>query len=734
MEHRVTENVFAEWLESLAEFRAWLITIFLFTLAAGAAYILLVPPVYLSDALLQIEEKERGMSGLGETTEILQQDAIVSEKAKIVTSRSVLGRAVDSLALDIVAQPVYMPVIGRALARWNAGGEIVREPWKIISRYAWGGETISLSLFEVPENYYDKPFILVAEGEGGYGLYDENDQPLGSGKAGAQSVFHLPGGGNITLLVASLDAHSGTNFKMRRLSRLAAIEHLREKIKVEESVRGPNAPLKSGLLRISLEGPDAKAAAATVDTIVNTFIAQSQNYKSEDIVKTLDFVKEQLSVVQARMQQAEKALSNFQHRHGLVDLPREANTLLDRVAGIEASIADLQRNREEMSLNFTESHYRIAAIDAQIAALEGEREALTQRMQQLPDMQQELVSLSRDVQVNQHLYTLLLSKSHELQVLKAGATGDVRVLDSAAVPIKPVRPKKGFVAMLSVVLGLLLGTGAAMLRRRLFEVVRDPDLVEHQIGLPVVAVVPNSRRQSRLNKGINKRAPAVLARVETQDIAVESLRSLRTVLNLNRPQGDNKVILVTGPAPNVGKSFVAMNLAAVLAGAGKTVLLVDADFRRGQINKMMRLDNGPGLSDLLSGKSSMDAPVRLTQIPNLDVLPAGTRPPNPSELLMQPRFEEVIGELSQHYDFVIIDSPPILAVTDAAIIAKLATTVLLVVKAGSHHMREIEQSVKFLNRAGVTPDGIVFNGMKFSKSGYGYGRYYGYAYASSMKK
>ena len=739
MDHRGTGNVFAEWIESLAESRWWLITIFLSCLAAGLSYILIVPPVYLSDALLQIEEKERGMSGLGEMTEILQQDAIVSEKAKIVASRSVLGKVVDSLVLDIVASPVYLPVIGSAIARWNHTGKYFGEPWKTFGRFAWGGESIRFGAFEVPGEFHDKPFLLVAEAGGGYGLYDQANQYIGSGKVGTKSVFSLAEGGDIVLLITDLKAHVGTNFEIRRLSRLAAIEQLREKIKVEESVRSPNAPLKAGLLRISLEGSDAQETAATVDTVVKTYIAQNAAYKSDDIVKTFGFLKEQLDTVKTRMQQAENSLGKFQQRNGLVDLPREANILSDRLAGIEVKLSELQRDRDEMNQNFTEQHYRMTGIDLQIASLENEHKRLMQRMQQLPDMQQEFVTLSRDVEVNQHLYTLLLNKSHELQVLKAGTTGDVRVLDNAAVPVKPVRPKKGLVVMLSVVLGILLAMGAAALRRRLHEVVRDPDLVEQHLGLPVVAVVPNSRTQTRLIKNVKRPrgVPAVLARIEAQDTAVESLRSLRTMLQLGHSKiHNNKVILITGPAPNVGKSFVAVNLATVLAGTGKRVLLIDADFRRGQVNRLLRIDNSFGLSDLLTRDSGMDLPVRQTQIPNLDVLPTGARPRNPSELLMQPRFGEIIGELSKRYDFLVIDSPPVLAVTDAAIIGKLASTTLLVVRAGTHHMREIEQSVKHLGRAGVTPDGVVFNGMTFSKSGYGYGRYYGYGYgyASSMKQ
>lgn len=736
MEHRATENGFAEWMESIVEFRGWLVTIFLLSVTVGAVYLFLSPPVYLSDALLQIEETERGMSGLGDTTEILQQDTIVSEKAKIVTSRSVLGKVVDSLVLDIVARPIYLPVIGQAIARLNADGLLISEPWKYLDRFAWGGETFQVSMLEVPDNYYNKPFYIQVEGNGGYVIHDLDKNLLGRGMTMTPSVFALKDGGKVSLLIDEIKAHPGARFEIRRLARLTAIDQLREKIKVEESVKGPNAPLKSGLLRISLEGFDANETAVTVDAIVKTYIAQSQAYKSDDIVTTLGFVKEQLEVVKTRMLLSEKALGAFQHRNGLVDLPREANSLLDRLTGIETMLSELQRNREEMSQNFTDRHYRIVALDTQMASLEGEREALKHRMRQLPDMQQELMGLSRDVQVNQHLYTLLLSKSHELQVLKAGATGDVRILDSAAVPIKPLRPKKEFVVMLSVVLGLLLGVGAAILRRRLFDVVRDPDLVEHKTGLPVVAVVPNSKSQTRLIKKVNRQlgSPTVLARVETQDTAVESLRSLRTILDPGRSKIKNKIILVTGPAPNVGKSFVAVNLATVLAGAGKRVLLIDADFRRGQINKLMKIDNGFGLSDLLSCASGVGAPVRLSQIPNLDVLPAGSRPDNPSELLMQLRFDELIKELSQRYDFLVIDSPPVLAVTDAAIIAKLATTILLVVKSGSHHMREIEQSVKHLGQAGVKPHGIVFNGMKFTKSGYGYGRYYGYAYAASAKQ
>jgi tyrosine-protein kinase Etk/Wzc len=368
------------------------------------------------------------------------------------------------------------------------------------------------------------------------------------------------------------------------------------------------------------------------------------------------------------------------------------------------------------------------------------------KIEVLPETQQDILKLTRDVQVATELYTVLLNKAQTLQVAKAGAVADARIIDYATLPIDPIKPKKALIMAFSLILGLILGVALTFIRRALNRGVEDPDLIEKELHIPVYASIPHSMEQEKLSKKLKSNyarksnEPLILAVQNKDDLAIESLRSLRTTLHFAFLEAQNNIIMITGPSPGVGKTFVSINLAAVLADAGKKILLIDGDMRKGFINKVLGVDRENGLSELISntgsdGTSMRDKAIHRIPIANLDFIPTGSIPPNPSELLLHERFGHLLASISKNYDHVIIDSPPILAVTDAAIIGRLASATLMVVKAGQHPIRELEQSVKRLSQAGVNLKGVVFNDLPELSSRYGYG--YGqnkYVYQYSYKK
>jgi tyrosine-protein kinase Etk/Wzc len=271
---------------------------------------------------------------------------------------------------------------------------------------------------------------------------------------------------------------------------------------------------------------------------------------------------------------------------------------------------------------------------------------------------------------------------------------------------------------------------AAFVRRALNRGVEDPDVLEAATGLSVYAVVPHSNLQAQYLRTQGKRgvvaAGSVLAKRDPTDPSVESLRSLRTSLQFALVDAPNHVIALSGPAPGVGKTFVSSNLAQVLADSGKRVLLLEADLRNGSLHRVFGFQRQPGVSDVLAGGIRLEEAVHhLSE--HLDILTAGLIPPNPSELLMSPRFAELIERVGKQYDLVIMDTPPILAVTDAAIIARLAGVTLLVLRAGRHPVREVTLALKRLVHSGVRPAGLVFNDATRRASG-SYGYLYQYDY------
>ncbi|TFH06669.1 MAG: polysaccharide biosynthesis tyrosine autokinase, partial [Nitrosomonadales bacterium] len=312
------------------------------------------------------------------------------------------------------------------------------------------------------------------------------------------------------------------------------------------------------------------------------------------------------------------------------------------------------------------------------------------------------------------------------RVTKAGTVGDIRIIDYAVLSNKAIRPDKPLIFGSAFILGLLLGVVAVFMRKALHRGMEDPDLIEKLLYVPVYAAIAHSKIQELLSKEItkthksNKKWLPILAVRYKEDSAIESLRSLRTTLHFSLLEAKNNIIMITGPSPGVGKTFVAINLAVVMAEAGKKVLLIDGDMRKGMLNKLLCISRERGLSDVISNLITLQEAIRGIPQINIDFIPTGAIPPNPSELLLHDRFSELLEVLSTKYDLIIIDSPPILAVTDAAIIGKMVGATFMVVKAGLHPKRELKQSISRLSQSGSELKGIVFNDMSKISSRYVY--------------
>ena len=262
--------------------------------------------------------------------------------------------------------------------------------------------------------------------------------------------------------------------------------------------------------------------------------------------------------------------------------------------------------------------------------------------------------------------------------------------------------------------------------------VEDPDLIEKHINVPVYATIAHSKNQDRIFKKLQSHETkrAILAIDSPDDIAIESLRSLRTALHFGMMDVKNNCIMIAGPSPTVGKSFVSVNLAVVLASNDKKVLLIDGDMRRGHLHKYLGIKRENGLSDFISGEIPIGQAMHQTTIRGLALIPTGKIPPNPAELLLHKRFANCMSVLTPRFDHIIIDSPPILAVTDATIIGQMAGATLMVLKSGVHPMREIELSVKRLQQAGVNLRGVLINDVSLQSQRYGAGKYsYQYGYS-----
>ena len=331
---------------------------------------------------------------------------------------------------------------------------------------------------------------------------------------------------------------------------------------------------------------------------------------------------------------------------------------------------------------------------------------------------------------------LLLSKTQELDIVRAGTVGNVRVVDAAAVDTtEPVKPKKALIAVVATLFGGFLAVAIVLVQKAMHRGVEDPTEIE-SIGLPVYASVPYSDFQDKLTgfnraRKVKDKPKSILAVDNPADLSIEALRSLRTSLHFAMMEAKNNIIAISGPSPGVGKSFISVNLATVLAQSGKKVLIIDADMRKGYLQTQFGMKWDDGLSDLLSGRLNLEQVTKTSQVEGLDVITRGQIPPNPSELLMHSNFSKMVAAVSDKYDIVIVDTPPILAVTDPAIVSAHAGSTLLVTRFGQNHLREIELTRNRFEQNGIAEKGVVFNGVvRKASNAYGYYGYYNYEYKS----
>jgi tyrosine-protein kinase Etk/Wzc len=426
--------------------------------------------------------------------------------------------------------------------------------------------------------------------------------------------------------------------------------------------------------------------------------------------------------------------NEYRTRTGSVDITKEGELLLQQGVMVESSLLELQQKRKALLGLLTAEHPSVQVLDKQITALQAQRGVFVGRVDSLPKTQQELVRLTRDLQVNQELYTQLLNNAQQLKVVRAGTVGNVRIIDFAQPTLRPIAPKKRLIVVLALLLGGMTGMGFVLLRQAFRGGVKDAQQIEGKTGVSVLVTIPTSQAQEKLMKKLRKKGGdlAVLAHLDPADTAIESLRSLRTSLHFALVGASNHLLMVTGPGPGVGKTFLSLNLAALLASTGERVLLIDADMRRGYINECFGAARKHGLSELIADGLEASSVIRATGLVNFDYIATGEFPPNPAELLLHPRFELLLRDMEAKYDHVIIDSPPVMAVTDAAIIGRHAGATLLVALFNQTQMREIEVSLKRLGQAGVAVKGILLNRVAGANSGYGYK--YAYAYKYEQRK
>mgnify|MGYP002406377017 CR=1 FL=1 len=706
-------------------FIAGITALFMFV---GIVYAVLSTPVYQATAMIQVEDGSASVPGFDDMAGMFESTSAAVTEIELLKSRSVIGEAVGTHKLDITAEPKLFPFIGnRAYRKFMPMSEgDLAEPSFGASSYAWGGESINIFRFDVPRSATNKTFTLVAQTNNGVELLNADGEQVLAGKVGEELT-----NGKFNLTVRELNARPGTEFLLTRHDRLNTILDLQAAIGASEKGKD------SGIINLSLQSTKPSYAEKVLDKVAAIYVRRNVERNSAEAQKSLEFLEVQLPEIKKQLEYAEQRFNDYQIKRQSINITLETQGVLEQVVKLETKLQELNLKRLELGRKFKKNHPAYQGIIEQIQAVEKQKDQLIGEVGSLPETQQELLRLKRDVEVSNQIYTLLLSKTQELDIVRAGTVGNVRVIDYAEVNTsKPVKPKKALIVVMATMLGGMLSVAIVLIQKAIHKGVEDPSEIE-ALGIPVYASVPHSEYQDKLTgfakvrKNKTIKAKTILALDNPADLSVEALRSLRTSLHFAMMEAKNNIIAISGPSPGVGKSFISVNLASVLAQSGKKVLIIDADMRKGYLQTQFGLKWDDGLSDYLSGRLNLEQVTKTTKVEGLNVITRGQIPPNPSELLMHSNFSKLVEEVSNAYDIVIIDTPPILAVTDPAIVSAHTGTTLLVARFGQNHLREIELTRSRFEQNGIDVKGLVFNDVvKKASNAYGYYGYYNYEYKS----
>ncbi|MGT8586170.1 polysaccharide biosynthesis tyrosine autokinase [Klebsiella pneumoniae] len=668
-------------------------------------YVLFATPIYQANALIQVEQKQ-GNAILSSLTQILPDAQPQSApEIALLQSRMILGKTVDNLNLQTQIENKYFPLIGRGIHRLT--GDV-------------GGKIVIEKLY-LPENGEKAPKIVL-------NVIDDNSYSIeGDGFTYKAKVGELIENKNVIIKVAKIDAKPNEEFYVSYLSRLKAISNLQDAFNVTEQGKD------TGMLSLTLTGDNPSLIKDILNNISENYLDQNVERQAAQDAKSLEFLNQQLPKVRNDLDIAEDKLNNYRKQRDSVDLTMEAKTVLDQIVNVDNQINELTFKEAEISQLYTKEHPTYKALMEKKQTLQTEKNKLNKKVSTMPSTQQEVLRLSRDVESGRAVYLQLLNRQQELNIAKSSAIGNIRIIDNAITQPKPVEPKKILIVLIGLVVGMIFSILLVLLRVFLRRGIESPDQLE-ELGINVYASIPVSEwlaKQQAKNGRLKKNESDTLLAIENPaDLAVEAIRSLRTSLHFAMMEAKNNVLMISGASPNAGKTFISTNLAATISSTDKKVLFIDADLRKGYVHKMLGGSQAYGLSDILSGQKEISQCVQKVENCTFDYIGRGPIPPNPAELLMHQRFEELLKWASRTYDLIIIDTPPILSVTDAAIIGRYCGTALLVARFETNTAKEIAVSMKRFEQSGVHIKGCILNGVvKKASSYYGYGySHYGYSY------
>ena len=651
-------------------------------------YTFLMKPVYEASSMLHVKDEKSKAGILGELS--LSTTNPVNTEIEILKSRTNAENVVKRLHLN----------------------------WEITKK----SKGLTFSILEFKSDAEEPLYKIELTGAQTYKVTDDDGKTVGEGKSGV--LMQKEG---FRLLLDNIKGEAGNSFRVELLSADQIVQKLREEIKASEAGR------LTSIIKVSYQNTDPVLARDVVNTLVQSYLEQSVGFKSEEAGRAVGFVEEQLDTLRGELDKAEKNLQTYKSATGVMMLDSEAEALIQTIAAKEKANAELEVQKRALLSEYTEAHPAVKAINRQQEAIRKQLASYEAHIRTMPQAERDLAKLTRISKVNADIYTFLLQKHEEARIAQASTLSNINIVDPAITPEKPVKPKKKQYLLLGLLLAMGLGVGLAFLQEYLDDTIKSADEAKRVLGFPLLAIIPHiTTTETKDNSPKNM----LITKHEPKSAVAEAFRALRTSLHFSGISKENKIILVTSSFPQEGKSVISSNLSNVIAQTKARVLIIDCDLRRSSLHEKFGYGKTPGLSEILTGDITFAKAVHSTDTEGLDLITAGTNPPNPSELLGSEVMKQLIITQRKNYDFILIDAPPVMAVSDTPVLTSVCDLAVLVVEAGRVPVKIAQRMREMLITIKAPVAGIVFN----DKSGKGetyeyygsryYGKGYGYGYYS----
>jgi len=708
-----------EYLRLLLRHKFGLLITFLLGLGLAALYLISTAPTFEASALVEVRE-EGNLLDRDVQRQVDFNAPTIKEEANILKSRKVLSPVVDRYDLRTDVNASVIPVLGDLTARIPALANWVGA-FDAMKSYAWNAEVARIEELSVPREWEDEALTLTALGDGRYVLDRDGLTLIDSARVGERMIVELPPLEPLKITVTELNAPAGVEFSVVRNSLEETINALRANMSTETS------DAKSRMITVKLRGDDAGKTAEFANAIIEQYRDVKLGSETLQSSAELEFYEQSLPRVEEELRNAEAELSEFRSRSGSIDQDAQIKAKLGQVDKLEGEMLELQIERDELSERYTDLHPSTKTLDKEIRVLQRKISQLTGTISTAPNTERELTVLMQQEETAREVFNDMNEKLQKLRIAQAGNVGSVQIWDQALSPKKPISPNPVLAMVGGTLATLFLYMLYLTLRSALSTVISDQESLERASGLPVFMNIPKSSSQHRViplptvdprrllpgNGSSVKSDPAssnVLALSKPEDYSIENLRGLRSMLEDVMQGAANNVLMFTSPLPSMGKSFVSLNLAVLLAQAGKRVLLIDADYQRGQLHRSLGLAMGPGLPEVVRGKSELKETVKATSVANLYCIPRGfTGGDAASELPSDKEFGAFMHVVAPRFDIAIIDTPPVLSVSTAASLGKHAGSTIMVVKEGEVKEPQLTEALKRLTFSGVRVNGCILN-------------------------